>query len=445
MHLLQTTAPAPDLDPDDIANEYAGRGYRALSDDHLFDVAARLVAMPKRDPASSFSLHAPLELLARRSLLAYVEPAHREPIRERLLWVAAKYHREAEAAERGTGPGVRVGRGRSRCAAGCTGGWRPDRGRRGRRVVDRPCVARGDHGVRAGADRQPRGGRSCEHLLLPADAPRAPSRSALALFRPLVHEVARLAALRVEWTRTGVEAHAERDGADLARAMAATPRLGLPGSDFIFPIVHQVDNGGLARDVIGSTLPDDIDTASRAILRVAAQSMLQDDPASTPYGWTHCLTLPQAVLANAARLDDPRVGIAIAATYVIGFRAAEGRHYIEADHVPEPVTVDVFDALAAEPNTWAAAVYHAVRRRSGRHRAGARRVRRRTRRRARGEIHARVLRRRRSRPGGHPAVPRRGRVPAVVVAQSADAGVNAGTPVLRLQGTEIRGEQLGAA
>src|SRR5262249_27145664 len=121
------------------------------------------------------------------------------------------------------------------------------------------------------------------------------SRAALDLLRPLVHEVARMPSLRVEWVHAGIAPSAP-DADGLARALAHTPRLGLPGTDFIFPLVHQIDANGVARDVVEPSLPSEYDAAADAILRVAALSMLGDDPQYAPYGWTHCLTLPQAVL-----------------------------------------------------------------------------------------------------------------------------------------------------
>ena len=42
------------------------------------------------------------------------------------------------------------------------------------------------------------------------------------------------------------------------RALADTPRLGLPGSDFIFPTVHQVDRAGTPATSIAPTLPADV-------------------------------------------------------------------------------------------------------------------------------------------------------------------------------------------
>ena len=49
----------------DLDRAYEARGFAECSDEQLFDLAARVIAIPKQDPADSFILHAPLELLAR--------------------------------------------------------------------------------------------------------------------------------------------------------------------------------------------------------------------------------------------------------------------------------------------------------------------------------------------------------------------------------------------
>jgi hypothetical protein len=160
----------------------------------------------------------------------------------------------------------------------------------------------------------------------------------------------------IEWIRDGVEVS---DAHALAIAMVSAPRMGIPGSDFIFPIVHQVDASGIARDIVNASLPATINETAQAVLRVSALSMLQDNPGSAPYGWTHCLTLAQAVLGVAPLLDDPAVGCAIAATYVVAFRAALSSNDIGSRYEPEPVGGDIVDTLSAGPATAAAAAYHA--------------------------------------------------------------------------------------
>ncbi len=78
------------VDPDDAQHAYSRR-FGALTDEQLFDLAAAVISIPKQEPANSFVLHAPLELLARRALLRFVPPDRRAAVRERMIWVAAKY------------------------------------------------------------------------------------------------------------------------------------------------------------------------------------------------------------------------------------------------------------------------------------------------------------------------------------------------------------------
>jgi len=87
--------------------------------------------------------------------------------------------------------------------------------------------------------------------------------------------------------------------------------------------------------------------------------MLQDDPTFAPYGWTHCLTLPQAVLNIRPWLSDNARTTAIAATYVVAFRAAESSGEVDIDWRPAPTSVAPRDAIDADPETAASAVFHA--------------------------------------------------------------------------------------
>jgi hypothetical protein len=182
-------------------------------------------------------------------------------------------------------------------------------------------------------------------------------RSPLTLLRGALRELARAPHLRGEW---GPGAAAPAGTAEqLVRALASTPRLGLPGTDFIFPLVHQVDTNGIAREVIDGNLPGRSTEAAAATLRVAACSMLQDDPAHAPYGWTHCLTLPHAICEILPWLPDRRVASAVAATYVVAFRAGESRGSLDTGWVPERVSTGLLDALDAGPDVAGAAWFHA--------------------------------------------------------------------------------------
>ena len=364
MDLLTTPIARLDIDPDAVPDAYVARGFAQLSDEQLFGIAAAVVAQPKQEPADSFILHAPLELLARRSLLSIVPPDRRDAVRERMLWVAATYEQAGEtidprpdadfespfAAVSALGAAIAE---KDLDATDRAAAWL------GRHAPTDAVMTLGD----ALVDSLAAAGHGAIYFSLLARTA-ASSRPAIGLLRPLVREIARLPELRIEWIRSGLTSaptagNAAADSRAFAQALAATPRLGLPGSDFVFPTVHQVDNGGVAHDVIAPALPTNFGAAGAAIMRVAATSMLQDDPTFAPYGWTHCLTLPQAVLNIRPWLSDNARTTAIAATYVVAFRAAESSGEVDIDWRPPPTSVAPRGAIDADPETAASAVFHA--------------------------------------------------------------------------------------
>ena len=278
-------------------------------------------------------------------------------VRERMLWIAASYERAAPRAD--SPPPTAFDSVADACSTLVDAIAQGDLDRvdaAASWVVD---VARFDQLMALGAptlDMLGAAGHAAIAFFLTSRVATT-SRSAVTLLRPMLRELARAPQLRLQWAHhAAAPAGQERQ---LAAALAATPRLGLPGSDFIYPLVHQVDDTGVARDVIESAIPADVDRAATAILRVAARSMLQDDAAFAPYGWTHCLTLPQGVLEIIPWLPDPHLAAAVAATYVVGFRAAEGRDVIDLEWEPEPTSVDLLPSLEQGPEIAGRAWYHA--------------------------------------------------------------------------------------
>jgi hypothetical protein len=125
-------------------------------------------------------------------------------------------------------------------------------------------------------------------------------------------------------------------------ALLLAPRLGLPGSNFIFPMVRHGAETASRLLADASSAPE---AASRALSRVAAWSMLQEPDEYVPYGWTHTLTIPQAVMS----LDlDPRLAVAVAASQVIGFRASMGERSLNRALPPPPVEDDAMARLTVE-------------------------------------------------------------------------------------------------
>ena len=263
-------------------------------DAELIASCAAVIDLPKAAPPDSFVLHAPLELLARALLLERVPAASAPLARARLQWLADTY-----------------------AAAGAS--------------VDPVPPA-------AALELEPE--TVLESLAAAGHAPiltslRARVASVPATFgnRLVRAELARLPDWKLEWARSR-----RADGAptaDLAERLAAPRSPGDPGSDFIFPTMHITETSGLAAEVLDAPLRSmTVDDARRVLLRVAAQSMLQDNRDAAPYGWTHCLTMPQAVLVAADHGADPDLAVGIAATYVLGFRATQGRVRLDPAWTP---------------------------------------------------------------------------------------------------------------
>jgi len=146
----------------------------------------------------------------------------------------------------------------------------------------------------------------------------------------------------------------------LVDALLDVPVLGVPGSDFIFPIMNQAEESGIAPKLLAGLTSADPRAARRDLSRVAALAMLQEPPDHAPYGWSHCLTMPQAVIALAGHGTPPRTAVAVAATHVVGFRAALGCNELRADYAPERVpSTGIAEAIDEGREHAASVTWHA--------------------------------------------------------------------------------------
>ena len=309
------------IDPAAVRHEYQDRRLGDLPDARLVEAAAAIIARPKVDAPDSFVLHAPLELLARGALLTHVSPGARLDAGLRIVWLAATYdaagpstdvvpgaHHDADGAIDLLLASIAAG---DLDTAGAVGAWLG-------RNLDATDLSRavGD-GVVASLAAAAHGAIYLH--LLPRCAPRSPLAGAL--FGNLARELARNPA----WALTWMDETDRADG-DLVAALAGTPVLGRPGSDFIHPLMDQAERSGLAADIVGPAVGPDVDArrATVDLLRVATASMLLETPEYAPYGWSHCLTIPQATASIAPLLRAPDRALAVAATHIVGFRAGLG-------------------------------------------------------------------------------------------------------------------------
>jgi hypothetical protein len=303
-----------------------------LSDRDLVTHVLDMLTSPPAAEADSFVLHAPLELMARAELLPSVTPSQRGEVRQRIVEIAGDWTSRVPHEPMPNGSPTLL-------LPDAVAAGDPD-------ASDRALVALAatqtiDGFVAAAGDTLLANLGGAGHLSIFLDQltrRHRPPRSAIASGRALIRDLAR----HPDWTLGWIDAlspHAGRASTSFFDVLADPPSAGDPGNNFIYPTMHLVDVNGMAADLLTSpteSLP--IDEARRQLLRIAALSMLQDDPAKAPYGWSHCLTMPQATLAVAPRTARPQRAVAIAATFVLGFRATQSNTPLDFDWQPPRTT-----------------------------------------------------------------------------------------------------------
>lgn len=310
------------------------------SDARLVEAVVEAITPPKITASpSSFVLHAPLELLARAALLPKVEPSARAGARRLIAAIAVRY---AHAGAEAEAPSKVFA-----SAAAALAALMPALRDGDVQGVDNtlcfllPRVPLAQLRAALLDELVPRLGAAAHAPILLAALPRVADRIAgvggllRAPLRTLAASHERLTWHLEARAAGGSEAVADSAHA-LFDALAAPPRL--KSSSMIAPTVLAVERSGdAARCLAGPLQTLSLAQAERVLLRVAALSMLQDDPAQAAYGWTHCLTLPQALLANADAAGDLRALLAVAATQVLAFRATLGKVRLVAEAPFDPL------------------------------------------------------------------------------------------------------------
>lgn len=290
---------------------------------------------------SSFLIHAPLELLARSALLPLVPEEHRQAARERIVAIGERYQREFHPAAT-PAPLEFEDVGHALSAV--------------RRGLDEANTGLVDSAVAWLAVRNDvktlrrallplvidRVGLAAHAPMLFAELPRLADRleGLKGLLRAPMHTLA---------TEPGtVLSRLESDDALSAEVLEA--RLGAPPrvrveATSIAPRLQGVQP--LVQSLLAGVERLPTEVVRRSLLRVAAQSMVEDDPSVAPYTWTHCLTLPLAVLENADVMTDVGAAHIVAATQVLALRATSGRVTLARAWRPSRALADRFEPESA--------------------------------------------------------------------------------------------------
>jgi hypothetical protein len=333
---------------------------RTPSDARLVADVGEVLAVPRSDPADSFVLHAPLELVARAALLPFVQPSMRDRARAQITAIATEFEESGPPVPEPAADGFdSLEAGAARLVATIERGELDD--------IDQ--VARWLGRAASGSELRallstdviPRLAAAAHAPIFLFELPRIAPRGEVTgeLLRGLARELGRAPDWRLRWMDEPLPEF-ETDGDAMFDALATTP-LGTHepnASPFIYPVMSRVDELGIALGQLGSVVGGpDIRERAHSVLRVAAWSMLLEPGDHAPYGWSHCLTMPQAVL-GLTDATDPNVALAVAATYVVGFRSALAVNPLEPEFPTDDPGLPLEAALDAGPDVAAAAVWH---------------------------------------------------------------------------------------
>ena len=352
-HLLNEL-PLEIFDHPETSDAWERSPLASLPDKALIAAAIAVITPPKIAQPSSFVLHAPLELLARVALLPYLAAEAYPQARRQLAAVAVRYTHAGPSIDdpkithtsTDTALSVLIGSLDEGNADGVDSALlfllpRMPLFDLRRALVDHiaPCLGAAGHAPILLAALAANNGFNASRLL------RAPLRTLTAS-----------ADVRLTWFQTKERTATSIDETTLFDRLVAPPRVAA-SSTSIAPMVLAVEQSGDATRLLQEPIRAlSAQNAEQILLRVAAYSMLQDDPTQAPYGWTHCLTLPQGLLRNVDASSNHHALIAVAATHVLACRAALGKVAISTN---PPLPTSHKNLGDADPKTAASIAFHA--------------------------------------------------------------------------------------
>lgn len=352
--------PLSGIAPHKVVQSYKSRHLADLSDRHLCAAATRIVAEPDENP-SSFTLHAPLELMARFSLLPLVRPADREMARMQIVASVAAYQEEAKPTPLPTAhapfPDLATAEREMAAAHKAADSARLEAmtlqlaRQAGNAAVVRILtpVALPSLGAAAHA-----------HIglwLLLRHGGSGGDAQAAALLRNAVRMVASEPGARLK-SFSGMDlriAKPARGSVDVAgeilTKLATAPDIGKEETHGIRGLMEAAERSGVADRLFGELMrthlvDDDIDAGFRAIAKVAAHIMLQSDNLDA-----HRMTQPQAAFGLSHYHPARKLALGSALVWITGYRAEGDKSRLDFDFQPPPAPpgMGLREALEAAP------------------------------------------------------------------------------------------------
>ena len=363
------------IDPKNVVDEYTDRALRELSDAEIFDRVCPIVARPRVRGLTNFTLHAPLEVMARYGLMRLVNPSGRELARLQMVASAAVYGHQVDLMPAPTRvysfPDANT-------AAGALA------------TAFKNADADGMEALVLSVASQ-FGTKSLVNLLTPLALPTltGASHSHIGLWLLLRHaepagvenaSLLRAAARALAADPTGqmksfqgmssqgkqrLKSPPEQVSKEILDKLS-DPAKGTLGGQSIRELVEAGEKTGNVDSLFGDFIRHDlsrpqIDAAFRAVLRVCAHSMLQHDLEQAKFGWSHCLTLPQSAFGLSSVTTRSKLALAAALVWVTAYRSVLSHRALDLNWYPQPIKdASVLEALQTSPAAAASRVWHAA-------------------------------------------------------------------------------------
>ena len=339
------------IDISRIGAEYEERGYARLSDFELFNSMINSIQKPRLITGDfntdSYALHAPLELMARYSLLEYVRPDARELARKQILAVAATYESLpavphvkplsdrralrnppeellAESIEQGNEDDADA------CAQWIAGNV--------------PVQSVVQHIGRIALKRL----GAAVHLpiylgLLARLGPGAGSESRR--FLPgFVRALTADKHLKLVGGFSRASKKISPKTTNLTTLMQNAKKIAKPAQSGIAPLVSASEKhiAGARRKTLQMVKPDE---AFRDLFRMSARWMLQCDADLAKYGWSHAMTIPQGLWAMENFVENKQDCLDLASAVVFAYRKVYARKINQSWRPQRSTTERFVDAL----------------------------------------------------------------------------------------------------
>ncbi len=348
------------FDDDRLIDEWRSSPFASMGDTALIEMCIDAIATPKTTlTPNSFLLHAPLELLARAALLPRVELNRREEARRRIAGIAVRYGHAGDEVQQLELPFDDNETAMQSLSSAMSNG--------DQRIVDAALThlaQRQSLAVIATTLFDPvmtSLGAAGHAPILLAELQRVAGRygNAATLLRAplrylLIHPAARWHWYEQRSVPIKSDAH---EAQTLARVLAKPESVSVANQSISTQFTAVASTGNLARD-LGAFAFTDTNIIEKALLRAAAHSMLQDDAKHAAYGWTHCLTMPLALLTNARISQNPSGAVAMASAEIYAFRATMSGIALDYQWIPEPPRHR--ELAIATPQEAASIAFHAT-------------------------------------------------------------------------------------